>query len=200
MAIDGSGDAWIADVDYSILAKFSSAGTALSTNGYTGGGLSGSAAMAIDGSGDVWTTSAYYNGNYLVPNVTKFTNAGVALSPPPGYTGGGLNQPLAIAIDGAGNAWTANAFAVAGVWSGSVSEFSSAGAALSPSAGYTGANLSYPESIAIDGSGDVWIANYISGVGVSELIGVATPVVTPICAGLPATPTANGSSNLGTRP
>jgi hypothetical protein len=59
--------------------------------------------------------------------------------------------------------------------------------------------MRYAASIAVDGSGDVWVANN-PGNTVSELIGVATPVVTPIAAGLPVTPTADGSSNLGTRP
>jgi hypothetical protein len=35
---------------------------------------------------------------------------------------------------------------------------------------------------------------------VVELIGLAAPAITPICAGLPATPTTDGSSSLGTRP
>jgi hypothetical protein len=35
---------------------------------------------------------------------------------------------------------------------------------------------------------------------VLEFIGAATPVITPIAAGLPSAPTANGTSNLGTRP
>jgi len=50
----------------------------------------------------------------------------------------------------------------------------------------------------IDGSGNVWVANNNSTI--SELIGAATPVITPFVAGLPLTPTVNGSSNLGTRP
>jgi hypothetical protein len=103
-----------------------------------------------------------------------------------------LDATASIAIDGAGNAWITNIL-------GAVSEFSSAGAALSPSTGYTGGGLSLPDSIAIDGSGNAWISN-VGNNTVSELIGVATPVITPICAGLPATPTANGTSNLGTRP
>ncbi len=43
--------------------------------------------------------------------------------------------------------------------------------------------MGYPQSVAIDGSGDVWVANtgYTS---VTELIGAAAPVVTPIVANL----------------
>ena len=176
------------------LSKLSSAGAALSppTTGYKGGGLIYPSSVAIDSSGNVWAANG---GN---DSASKFSGAGVALSPSTGYTGGGLNDPGSIAIDGAGNAWFTNLQ--------SVSELSSAGIAISPSLGYfstsfgyTGGVFSQPYSIAVDGSGDAWVANY-SNSTVSELIGVATPVITPICAGLPATPTANGTSNLGTRP
>jgi hypothetical protein len=106
-----------------------------------------------------------------------------------------LGYPLSIAIDGSGNAWVANDY----TFPESVSELSSAGTALSPSNGYTGAGVEAPFSIAVDGSGNVWEADSGS-TSVVEFIGVATPVITPICAGLPVTPTSNGSSNLGTRP
>ena len=38
--------------------------------------------------------------------------------------------------------------------------------------------------IAIDGAGNVWFANSNSFTGVSELVGIAAPVVTPIVANL----------------
>ena len=82
----------------------------------------------------------------VVPN--DFT---VALS----FTGGGLNGPSAIAIDSFGNAWVGNS---AGVGD-SVSEFSSLGAAVSPSAGFKGGGLANPETIAIDTFGNIWLAN-----------------------------------------
>lgn len=193
IAIDGSGNAWIANGPTYSLSKLSSAGTALSppTSGYTGGGLIYPSSVAIDGSGNVWAANG---GN---DSASKFSGAGVALSPSTGYTGGGLKDPVSIAIDGAGNAWFANL--------ASVSELSSAGVAISPfgyfstSFGYTGGVFSQPSSIAVDSSGDAWVANNGNST-VSELIGIAAPVITPICAGLPAAPTANGTSNLGTRP
>ncbi len=73
-----------------------------------------------------------------------------------------------------------------------------AGSVLSGANGFTGGGLGEPEGIAIDGSGNVWVGS--SQVTVSVLIGAATPVITPICAGLPATPTSDGTSKLGTRP
>jgi hypothetical protein len=99
-----------------------------------------------------------------------------------------------VGIDGAGRVWVVGA---------SVAELSSTGAILSGSTGYKNSYFYLPYSMALDGSGDLWVGN--SGYmyqpdSIVEFIGVATPVITPIAAGLPATPTADGSSKLGTRP
>jgi len=82
---------------------------------------------------------------------------------------------------------------------GSVVGISSTGATLSGFSGYANGGLNQPMQIAIDGSGNAWITNF-QGNSVTEMIGLATPVVTPITAGLPVVPTPDGSSNLGTRP
>jgi hypothetical protein len=52
---------------------------------------------------------------------------------------------------------------------------SNAGAAISPSTGYVSGAPTSPVGIAIDISGNVWIANSGTG-GVTELIGGAAPV------------------------
>jgi hypothetical protein len=118
------------------------------------------------------------------------------------------------AIDGAGNLWVADRgspYSSAELFGG-VSEFSNSGLPISGANGYMGtgfydspynfpAAVADPAGIAIDGSGDIWVANGNGAPSfVTEFIGAGTPVITPIVAGLPATPTANGTSNLGTRP
>jgi len=187
VAVDGSGSAWAANYLNTNIDKLSYTGSPLAPGngyaGYSGSGESSSEAIAVDGSGNAWVVTGGVA-------VLKFSNAGVITA---STYGGGLSSPDSIAIDGSGGAWVANEYA------NSISQFSSTGAALSPSTGYTGGSLNKPYSIAIDGSGDVWIANENNN-SVSELIGVAAPVITPICAGLPSTPTANGTSSLGTRP
>jgi hypothetical protein len=137
----------------------------------------------VDKSGNAWIADF---GN---ASVTKISQVGAAAA----YLGGGLSSPYSVAIDGAGNVWTVdqNPFGV--------SELSSGGAVLGGPGGYFNSTLNLPTSVAIDGSGNVWIANN-GGNSVSELVGLATPVVTPMVAGLPATPTGNGSSSLGTQP
>ncbi len=67
------------------------------------------------------------------------------------YTGGGMTGPDTVAIDAAGDVWTANDI-------NSISEFSPLGAALSGT-GYTGGGLNSPYAIAIDATGDVWVTN-----------------------------------------
>jgi hypothetical protein len=199
IAIDGSNNVWVGGGD--CVGKLSSAGVAISPpGGYTGrgigyaGGANEVVSIAVDSIGNVWTA------NYGTGNVSELSNSGVALSPSIGYMGGGVGAPLGIAVDGAGNVWTAEGACVA--------ELSNSGVAISPSNGYGYREYLRPAGgiaigIAIDGSGNVWVQNLINGdqiYDVIEFIGVATPVITPIAAGLPATPTANGSSNLGTRP
>ena len=187
MAIDGSGNVWMANA-FNSLKKFNSSGVLQSgASGYKGGGMSNTNGLAVDNGGNVWITSVGAS------TVAKFSNAGVAISSSSGYTGGCINDPYGIAIDGGGNVWVANSTG------NCITKLSSAGAILSGSTGYTGGLLNAPAGIAIDGSGDLWIMNENNS-NVIEFIGVATPVITPIAAGLPSTPTVNGTSNLGTRP
>jgi streptogramin lyase len=70
------------------------------------------------------------------------------------YTGGGLNVPRGIAVDAAGDIWTAN-------YNGnSLSEFSPTGVAMSPATtGFSGGGLNGPIELAIDTGGDAWVAN-----------------------------------------
>ena len=183
IAFDGDGNAWITNSGNSSVSKFSSAGTAITSSaGYTGGNMNDPVALAINSSGDVWVPSANSD------SFTELSNSGAILSPSTGfYRGQSFNGP--IALDGAGNEWIAR--------SGYIEGFSSTPTYLGILAVNGGATTTY--GVAVDGSGDIWVAGNNNSTLV-ELIGAATPVITPICAGLPATPIANGSSNLGARP
>ena len=146
VAIDGSGNAWIASLNNGV-AEFSPAGAALSpaNTGFLGGGLSGGFGIAIDPSGNVWTS------NYATNSVSEFTSAGAPLSPSTGFTGGGLSSIYGIAIDGFGNIWVAD-------FLGSVSKLSNSGAALSPSAGFSTGGALGTAGIAIDSSENIWVS------------------------------------------
>ena len=202
IGFDGSGNAWIANYGGASVTKLSSSGTILSgPSGYTGGGLGEPDGLAIDSAGNVWVTTRDQTVS-LPGGVTKFSNSGSILLTADGFNGaGGSVQPQGIAIDGAGNAWITNQFPYSGII-----ELSNSGGLLSTANGYAGiltpdshnGILVFPEGIAVDGSGDVWVADQYGDV--AELISAATPVITPIVAGLPQTPTTDGTSNLGTRP
>ena len=66
------------------------------------------------------------------------------------------------------------------------------GAAISGSSRVYGSGINGPHGIAIDGSGNVWVANQNSSI-LTEIVGAAAPVVTPIV-------TATRTSKLGLRP
>ena len=135
---------------------------------------------------------------------------------------GGLVGPREIAIDGAGNIWSASSTKPYGDYASSsasavakyaVVEFSATGVALSPTGAVTiatsGAPSSNggfqkdaavlplaPRSVAVDPSGNVWFgSNSSAATGVLVLVGAAVPVVTPIASALAVTGTAaNGVS------
>jgi PKD repeat protein len=136
---------------------------------FSGGGLMYPYGLAIDGDGNVWVANECFCG------ITKFSSTGIAISPPSGYTGGGLGSvsapyiggeaiPYFIAIDTSGNVWTEES--VSTLYAGTMSffsEFSGNGVALSPSSGYFG--MAYNGIMGggfngfymvIDGLSDIW--------------------------------------------
>jgi streptogramin lyase len=170
IGIDITGNVWSAGSDSNNLSKLNSSGTVLSgASGYTGGGVDAPASLAIDNSGNVWMANTGNN------TLSEFNSSGTALSGSGGYTGGGLVQPTGLAIDGSGNVWTTNYG-----W-GNLSEFNSSGSPISSSLGLGDTSLTTePISMAIDGSGNIWVT--ASDQNVTEFIGLATPVVTPVVA------------------
>lgn len=151
---------------------------------FTGGGLSSPYSVAIDGSGNVWATNRGGPGS-----LSEFTSTGTPITGKGGYSGGGLDNPYGIAIDGAGNVWAANN----GGDSDSISEISSGGTAISGANGFVNLLMFSPYGIAVDGAGNVWVTSDDNVGPLTEFVGAATPVVTPISAG-------TTYNELGTRP
>lgn len=110
-----------------------------------------------------------------------------------------LTKPEFAVVDGANNLWVSNAVSTAGP----VFEVSDTGVPVAPTVGYAH-TYAEPYGIAVDPSGNVWVANYNSSASatvqafITEIVGQAVPVVTPLSAGLPSTP--GGVSKLGTKP
>jgi streptogramin lyase len=142
---------------------FTDAGTAVGED--TAGGINSANGTAIDAGGFVWIAN---NGN----SVSKLDSGGV--------TGSNFSLPtgaiqLAVAIDGSGNSWfTSQSGAIKTIF-----ELNNSGTNLSGTAGFLPASGATPGSLGIDGSGNVWYTDDANPT-VYELIGAATPVVTPI--------------------
>ena len=135
--------------------------------------------IAIDKSGNGWVALAG-----ATNALDRITSTGTITN----FTGGGLNSPFGVAIDGASNIWVANS------GNSSVSKFTSAGAAVSPtSTGYSAVStLNGPTNLDIDQSGNIWVVNP-TGNNVTELIGAAVPAVRPLS-------TAVAAGKLGQQP
>ena len=148
--------------------------------------------IAAGPGGLVWTADVTGNTVTAMTSTTAGTNygsGGVGV-------GASLNKPTYIAVDGAGNVWTTNNTSSPG----SVSEFFGTGTSsttpaigtvLSPvitattgfttTVGFSHAGIATAEGLAIDPSGNVWIASQVAATGgVFELVGAAAPTVTPI--------------------
>ena len=159
-----TGYVWLVD-NTAVLTKDYANGTAISSSsGYSGG--SPTTGLAFDSASNAWSLNGRNS------TLVEFNQAGTSLSGN-GFSGGGLNAPYLLAIDGTGKVWITNSNA-------GLSLFSNAGVALSPSTGFTGVTssgtgYSQPSGIAIDASGNVWVANAASNT-LTEVLGAAAPV------------------------
>ena len=167
IGIDLSGNVWAAYSDSDSIVKFTGTTGAVAAT-YTGGGLSNPAILAIDGSSNVWTA------NYGNNSISEFDSSGSAQSGSGGFTGGLIN-PVGMAIDGVGNAWSTN------YGSYGLSKTDSTGTVIAALLGDAGLT-SQPLIVEIDGSGNAWVSN--ANQTVTEYVGVASPVVTPMVANL----------------
>ena len=164
MAIDGNGNVWLpaySEATSFALAAMTTTGSSLPGSPFTGNGQSGSpASIAIDRQNNIWVSGT--------SSIAEFTDAGAPVSGSPFAAG----DSGFLAFDGAGNLWSETSlFGTVG----SLIEISATGIPI-PGASYPiGHTLS---SIAIDGSGSIWLntnSNDISAVTKITNAGTAAP-------------------------
>ncbi len=257
LGVDSTGNIWVSSYTdptntIGIASKFSPTGQPMLPTGVSTNGLTDSYGLAIDASDNVWIPyeKSPYAVNTGLGAVAEFNSSGQSISAT-GFASGGLNFPIAAAIDPNGTAWIVNygnaslttllqhrpaplrqppatpprpspfpppspstpattpgsatrtttpspaspptapnpfasPAATAPTASPSTSaatsgrqttsatasaEISSAGTVISSN--YTGGGILHPQGIAIDGSGNVWIANYRSP-SLAQLAGSAS--------------------------
>ena len=178
VAIDGSGNTYVADYFNDTIRKITPAGVVTTLAGSPGeGGTAdgtGSAArfslpagLAVDSSGNLYVADS---GNHAIRKVTP---AGVVttLAGSPGTsgstngtgTGASFNTPLALAVDGSGNVYVADSYnqLVRKVTAGGVvtTVAGTAGQVGATDGTGTAALFGYPEGIVVDGSGNLFVAD-----------------------------------------
>jgi len=164
--------------------------TTLKTYAITAGAVSGSYGTVTKGTltagagGNMYGCNSSGTGISVFNQSTSPSAATTTYAPTSfqGCSGAGMS------VDGLGNIWTSNSSNTF------LQELNSSGTLLSPSTGYTGTSSSESTTLrgnlsglAIDGSGNLWVANANTGSSGStaynalvEYVGAAAPVTTPL--------------------
>jgi streptogramin lyase len=156
LAIDATGNVWIADAAGRVI-ELTSSGALVNSYDPSGANFHSPEGIAIDDGGNVWIANT---GTTVNASVTELTSSG-ALAGNYNNTntsGADFSDPISVAIDASGNAWVANL----GPSIGSITGLTSAGA-LVGNYNPSGSNINEPLGLAIDASGNVWAASSNSG-------------------------------------
>jgi streptogramin lyase len=104
IALDASGNVWVADYEASNVAKLGSGGSVIGKT--AAGGVNTPVGIAVDGSRNIWTA------NYRANTVSELNGGTLqAVSPAAGYgLDAGLYGPYGMGIDASGNVWISNAY------------------------------------------------------------------------------------------
>ncbi|MBF0552146.1 MAG: NHL repeat-containing protein [Deltaproteobacteria bacterium] len=222
IAIDAKRNAWISSSGNDSVVALGPDGTPIAGSPFTGGGIKAPLGVAIDSLGNVWIANSGIislpcpTADVPVSDVPTTLGGSVTLlrrdgRPPHSspFTGGGLTIPWGIAVDGDDNIWVAN-FAdqrltqLCGARPSRCPQGSRTGDPISPSTGYTSDALDRNTGVAIDPSGNVWLANNWKNIpvqtnpggdGLVVFIGLAAPVKTPLI-GPPSHPYARPDTEL----
>ena len=175
IALDGSDDVFATNDSNSVseLTVASSYGTGLNFSP-AAAKLRSPGSITLDGSGNVFAANIDGGNNFSVSELTADSSYATGLNFAP--AGAALDYPFSMALDGSGNIFVANE--IGDTNNGSVSELTAASSyATGLNFAPAGAAFDNPVSIAVDGSGNVFAANFD---GVSEILGLARPVITPV--------------------
>lgn len=175
VAVDGSGNVYVADYGNNIIRKINAAGvvSTLAGNGTAGAdnGRDTSAkfnlpeSVAVDAAGNVYVAD---NGNNLIRKVTPtgivstLAGNGTVGSANGTGTSASFNSPFGIAVDASGNVYVAdsgNNLIRKITPSGVVTTFAGSGVRGANNATGTSASFNIPSGIAIDASGSLYVAD-----------------------------------------
>jgi hypothetical protein len=157
VAMDLSGNGWIADYGNAGVVVLTNAGVPVSgASGYNSSQFEFPAAVATDSKCNA------YVANQSSDTVTKVIGDGSSFTS--FAVGAG---PSGVAVDESDNVWSANFYA------STVGLVSAGGSVVSGTAGYSGGGINHPQGIAVDSKGKAWIANF-RGPALTELAAAGT--------------------------
>jgi sugar lactone lactonase YvrE len=168
MTIDKNGNIWVANRDTTqfSVSEFGPSGTAASGSPFTGGGISYPWGIAADLAGNIWVADKATASNGTGDAISEFTASTGAANANSPIKGGGLGEPIGVAVDASGNIWVTNQTNLNDTMvdeGAALAVFNSSGDAVTGVDGYTGGGMTEPNRIAIDGADDVWVADFASG-------------------------------------
>jgi len=162
VAVDSSGYVYVADTENSLIRKITSGRTVTTLAGQAGvtgatnatgpnASFNYPAGVAVDSSGNVYVADT---DNSLI---RKITSAGVVTT-----LAGGFNYPLGVAVDFSGNVYVADSSnsLIRKITSvGIVTTLAGSGIPGATNGTGTAASFSYPEGVAVDSTGIVYVAD-----------------------------------------
>ena len=174
VAVDGAGNVYVADLSNHRIRKITTSGVVSTlagsgTSGYTDG--TGTSAqfnsptgVAVDGAGNVYVAD---QGNHRIRKITTSGVVSTLAGSTYGYTDGTgtsakFYNPFGVAVDGAGNVYVAdqgNHRIRKITESGVVSTLAGSTYGYTDGTG-TSAKFAYPFGVAVDGAGNVYVADY----------------------------------------
>ena len=195
IAVDQTGTAWLPSTDSGEIgnAVISWKNGVEKSNPSEATGPS-SYSTASDGNSNIWLTT-----NTDPAALKKIAAGGTTVTQT--ITGGGMNAPYKLCVDGGNTIWIANDGA------NTVSAYSTSTSSWLATNGFSTSAASGNAAVVlgVDGSGNVWTGN--ADGSVTQLLGLATPTATPFYGGMTVT-TVVGSNqtttvtngNLGSKP
>src|SRR6185312_7490922 len=138
VAVDGSGNVYIADTYDNVIKKWTAASNTVTT--LIAAGLNQPSCVAVDYAGNVYIAD---RGNNAIKKWTAANNSVTAL------VSSGLNQPFGVAVDGSGNVY------VADTSSSAIKKWTTANNSVTT---LVASGLSQPFGVAVDNAGNVYIA------------------------------------------
>jgi streptogramin lyase len=156
LGVDSKGNVWVANYFY-VASKFTPQGAPVFASGITGYGLNNSYGLAIDLSDDAWIPNEQpYQSPGTIGSVTELSSTGTAISGASGYTGGGLDYPLSVAIDPNGTVW------VVDYGNSYLSILNTTGTPLFGTIGFSTPLFAFPVVVVVDANHYAWTGNQSS--------------------------------------